>query len=71
MPKYDPEKDIPDLSGKVIVVTGGMYSLHLNEVISSLVLSKLTVIFLHSEYPIDQPIGTAGLGAQTVIFGML
>jgi len=67
MPKYDPEKDIPDLSGKVIVVTGGMYSLHLNEVISSLVLSKLTVIFLHSEYPIDQPIGTAGLGAQTVI----
>ncbi|KAH7391257.1 oxidoreductase [Cadophora sp. MPI-SDFR-AT-0126] len=23
MPKYDPEKDIPDLSGKVILVTGG------------------------------------------------
>jgi hypothetical protein len=26
MPKYDPQKDIPDLSGKVILVTGGKSS---------------------------------------------
>jgi hypothetical protein len=25
MPKYSPEKDIPDLAGKVILVTGGRF----------------------------------------------
>lgn len=47
---YDPDRDIPDLTGKVFLITGGAYSL-------STTLRYATD---------SSPSGTAGLGKETI-----
>src|SRR5947209_6631195 len=53
---FNPQKDIPDLSGKVIIVTGGTYV-------------NATWVYIYGPIQVraDNSTGTAGIGKETVI----
>lgn len=67
MPKtFDPDTELPDLSGKVIVVTGGKYRSPEKDTTSRKATEYQMENYKVADQPLTPPPGNAGLGAETV-----